>query len=321
VPVYGRVYEDSLGEDGDRDRARDALRKQLERDVEALSGAGIWVEVRGTAGGRRYRLPAAGFSPAEVELTREERAVLTGALRTLSRDFPYAGPLRLAVANLMGAISSVPEDDEDKALFAAALSASEEEAVARRVAQLESAVSRRKRVRFGYYSISRDETSEREVEPYALSLLDGTWYVTGRDLEREAIRQFRLSRIRGRIMFSTRKERGDYEVPENFERRLAAARAPWQLGEPDRSARVRVSDETFAAARKRYTRAISLGGHDNGKPLLCTRYSEERQLAAWVLSLGEGACVLEPESLAGRVVAALERIAETHSTAGRGGET
>lgn len=318
MPVYGHIYEDSLGEDGNRDRARDALRKQLERDVEALAGAGIWVEVRGTAEGRRYRLPAAGFSPAEVELTREERAVLTGALRTLSRDFPYAGPLRLAIANLMGAISPVPEDEEDEALFAAALSASQEEAVARRVARLESAVSRRKRVRFGYYSISRDETSEREVEPYALSLLDGTWYVTGRDVRRDAIRQFRLSRVRGRIVFSTRKERGDYEIPEDFERRLARHRAPWQLGDPDKVARVRVSEEAFAAASRRYPRAILPADREGGEPVLRTRYSEERQLAGWVLSLGEDARVLEPEPLLGRVVAGLEKVAGAHGGARRG---
>jgi predicted DNA-binding transcriptional regulator YafY len=252
LPPYAGVYDASVGEDGDRNRAADALRKQLARDVEALAGAGIKVEVEGDIDGRRYRLPPGGFSPVELDLTEEERAVLVGALRALRRDFPYAGPLRLALANLIGAASARARDaartDEEDRITLAAVATRDDEAVAGRVALLESAVSRRKRVRFDYYSISRDETTPREVEPYALSLLDGSWYLTGRDAGREALRQFRLSRVRGGIVFATKRDSGDFEVPEDFERRLAGPRAPWQLGEPNQTARVRVAREAFDAA-------------------------------------------------------------------------
>ena len=249
---------------GDRDHAADALRKQLRRDVEALAGVGITVEIEGDREGRHYRLPPAGFSPVEVDLSDEERAVLVGALRALRRDFPYAGPLRLAIANLIGAASAgtlqgSPEDEDGRATLAA-VATRDDEAVAASVATLESAVSRRKRVRFDYYSISRDETSTREVEPYTLSLLDGSWYLTAWDVGREDIRQFRLSRIRGRIVFATNRQNGDFEVPKDFERRLAGPRAPWQLGEPDRTARIRVSRSVFEAARASYGEAVSLRG-------------------------------------------------------------
>ena len=194
IPPYMDVYTSSLGDDEDRNRATDALRKQLARDVEALAGAGITVEISGAAEGRRYRLQPSGFSPVTLDLTSEERAVLAGALRELRRDFPYAGPLQLAVANLIGAASarsgdanSAPEEADDAA-FAAAVATSQDEDVSRKVGALESAVARRKRVRFDYYSISRDETATREVEPYVLSLIDGTWYVTGHDTKRKDVR-------------------------------------------------------------------------------------------------------------------------------------
>jgi predicted DNA-binding transcriptional regulator YafY len=318
LPPYKDIYESSLGEDEDRDRARDAVRKQLARDVEALSGAGIRVEVSGEAAGRRYRLPASGFSPAELDLSREERSVLVGALRAFRRDFPYAGPLRLAVANLVGAASAGaggPNENEapNEALHAAVVTR-DDEGAAKRVAVLESAVARRKRARFGYYSISRDEVSEREIEPYAISLLDGIWYVTGWDTQKEAIRQFRISRIRGRVVFVTRKESGDFEVPENFSRRFAGPRAPWQLGEPDRRARVRVSPNAFSAARRRYLWAVSMDGYEeSGDRILSTPFAGERQLAGWILSLGEEALALSPRPLVGRVVKSLERIAEAHA--------
>ncbi len=291
------------------------MRKQLYRDVEALSGAGIKVEVESAREGRRYRLPPGGFSPVEVDLTDEERAVLVGALRALRRDFPYAGPLRLALANLIGLASAGTRDgehtDESDRITLAAVATRDDEAVARRVALLEGAVSRRKQVRFDYYSISRDETSTREVEPYTLSLLDGSWYLTGRDVGREDLRQFRLSRIRGRIVFATKRDNGDFEVPEGFERRLAGPRAPWQLGAPDRKARIRVPRHVFDTARASYGEAVWLE-EDDGAAVLVTRYSGERQLAGWILSLGPEAEVLFPDSLVERTAAGLVRLAEVH---------
>jgi predicted DNA-binding transcriptional regulator YafY len=301
---------------GDADHAEDALRKQLRRDVEALAGAGITVHIEGARDGRLYSLPPGGFSPAAVDLSEEERAVLVGALRALRRDFPYTPPLRLALANLIGAASAGTlqgdyEDEEDRVTLAA-VATRDDERVAARVATLESAVSRRKRVHFDYYSISRDETSKREVEPYTLSLLDGSWYLTGRDARREDIRQFRLSRIQGRIIFATDREAGDFMVPEDFERRLAGPRAPWQLGEPDLIASIKVPERVFDAARASYGNAVSLR-EDGGENILVTRYSGERQLAGWVLSLGGDAEILSPDSLVDRTVDGLRRLATAHA--------
>lgn len=322
LPAYTNVYDASLGEDGDHDRAGDALRKQLARDVEALSGAGIKVEVEGEMDGRRYRLRPGGFSPVSLDLTSEERAVMVGALRALRRDFPYAGPLRLAVANLIGAASAGSGDEtqgdtaRDDAAFAAVVATGQDEEVSRKVGSLESAVARRKRVRFDYYAISRDETSSRVVEPYALSLLDGTWYMTGWDTGREAVRQFRLSRIRGKIFFATKKDANDFEVPEEFERRSGGPRAPWQLGEPDRNASIRLSQEAFAAARRMYPQAIPENGREEaGQHVVSTPFSGERQLAGYILTLEEEAFALSPPSLVGRIEEGLERIARAHAPA------
>lgn len=268
--------------------------------MEALAGAGIRVE--GEPEGRRYRLRPGGFSPVTLDLTGEERAVLAGALRTLRRDFPYAGPLHLAVANLIGAASAASGDGTDEnpkidgAAFAAAVATRQDEDISRRVGRLEGAVARRKRVRFDYYSISRDET-------------------TGRDSGRGAVRQFRLSRIRSKIAFATKKEAGDFEVPEDFERRSAGPRAPWQLGEPDQVARIGVSREAFAAARREYPWAVSHDTWDETDQghVLSTPFSGERQLAGWILSLEKEALALSPPPLVERVTQGLGRIVETHA--------
>lgn len=312
LPPYAELYYASLAESGDRDRAVDALRKQLFRDVKALADVGIVVEVSSDADGRHYDLRPTGFSPVEVEFTPEERAVLVGALRAFRRDFPYAGPLRLALANLIGDASAETHGpgEEGKTAFAA-VATRHDEAVARRVAVLESAVARRKRVRFDYYSISRDEISEREIEPHALSLLDGTWYVTGHDAVKENQRQFRLSRIRGSITFATKRESGDFEQLHDSARRFAGPRAPWQLGEPDKTARVRVSQEDLPTIKASYSAAVRTEDGEYG-PVVVTPYSGERQLAGWILSLERDAKALAPGSLVERVREGLEKLVAAH---------
>lgn len=228
----------------------------------------------------------------------EERAVFVGALRSLRRDFPYAGPLRLAIANLIGAAS------EDGGEAFAAVATREDENVARRVAILERAISRRKRVVFEYFSISRDETSEREIEPHGLSLVDGVWYVGGWDVNRGGVRQFRVSRVRSRITSATKRDRGDFDAPDEAGVR-SGPRAPWQLEEPEKEARIRVSEETLDAAMREYPGVVERDGDG-----LATKYSGERQLAAWVLSIGGE--VVEPDSLTKRVIEGLEKISSSH---------
>src|SRR5207237_1403794 len=81
-----------------------------------------------------------------------------------------------------------------------------------------------------YWSISRDEESERTLNPYALLNDNGLWYVVGHDLDREDIRTFRVSRIRGDIKFATRRER-DFRAPTDFDVELYRGRPPWQTGD------------------------------------------------------------------------------------------
>jgi len=55
LPPYGAVYDASLGEDGDREHAGDAVRKQLQRDVEAMGSALSAVSSRDARGYFEHR--------------------------------------------------------------------------------------------------------------------------------------------------------------------------------------------------------------------------------------------------------------------------
>ena len=67
-----------------------------------------------------------------------------------------------------------------------------------RLAKIDTAIYRRKRIEFEYHSMQRDETSARKVDPYHLLCEGGQFYLVGYSHERRDVRVFRLSRIRGK---------------------------------------------------------------------------------------------------------------------------
>ena len=102
--------------------------------------------------------------------------------------------------------------------------------MSQRLAKIETAISRRKTIEFSYYSMQRDEVSDRKVDPYHLVFRNGQFYLIGHSHERDDVRVFRLSRIRGKVSYATKAEH-DFAPPEDFDRRDYASRADWQMGE------------------------------------------------------------------------------------------
>ncbi len=162
---------------------------------------------------------------------------------------------------------------------------------------------------FDYYSIGRDEQLARTVDPYGLLLVGDEWYLVAWCHLRQAIRTFRLSRLRSRVSFATRAPH-DFAAPAGFSIDDYLDRPPWQLGETAGSATVRVSADMAWWVEAHFSRcgtiAVATGGGDGatggeaGAPaaatariLFSTPYNSPRQLVSWVLSMGEAAELLE----------------------------
>ena len=82
----------------------------------------------------------------------------------------------------------------------------------------------------------------RRVDPYHLLFEGGQWYLVGHSHERDAVRVFRLSRIRGKVAYSTKAEH-DFQRPADFDPRGYANRIPWQLGDSVATGEVWVSEK------------------------------------------------------------------------------
>ncbi len=245
------------------------------------------------------------FLPA-LELSDEELAALQTSLFLLEGQFAYAEPLRLALQNLALGRPVQAEAATESAVRVNVQGHDYSPEMPGWLTKLDAAISKQRTVRFRYWSIARDEVGDRTVNPYALFSENGFWYVVGHDLERDEIRTFRVSRVRGDITFATRRER-DFRFPADFDVSVHRGRPPWQLGESAGTARIEVAPDTAWWVARSYA---GRGEVEDG--LFTTAYSDLRQLAAWVLRQNGRARPLDPPELVAAVEDALDRVARSH---------
>jgi proteasome accessory factor BC len=189
-----------------------------------------------------------------------------------------------------------------------------------RLAKIETAIFRNKTITFDYYTMARDETGSRRVDPYHLLFQGGQFYLLGHAHERKDIRVFRLSRIRGKVSYATKAEH-DFRRPEDFDPRAYARRADWQLGERVDTAEVLVCERIAWQIERHFGRygEIRAPGEEaeasEGDVVFATDYSSARTIASWVLGLGANARLLGPEELQSELGRRLELLWERHEEA------
>ena len=253
-----------------------------------------------------YTLRSEQYFLPPLELSDDELAALQTCLYLLEGKFAYAEPLRLALQNLALGRPGFAEEPSDAAARVEVRDPDYSPEMAGRLTKLESAISKQRTVKFGYWTISRDEVAERTLDPYALHSDNGVWYVVGRDHARNDIRTFRVSRIRGDIRFATRRER-DFRIPEDFDPSALRGRAPWQVGDPAGEARISVTPDTAW-----WVERVLAGQGELIDGDFVTSYADVGQLASWVLRQDGRARPLTPPQLVDEVRRSLERVAERH---------
>lgn len=252
-----------------------------------------------------YSLPADAYYLEPVTLDGEELAALAACLAVLEDRFAYSQPLRLALLSLAQGRPELLADAQTPPLTVVP----ESRQTAAALPKLQAAVAERKTVEFVYYAISRDEEMTRVVDPYGLQLVAGEWYFIGYCHLRQALRTFRLSRIRSRVTHHTRRPH-DFSPPVGFDLAAYRDRPAWQLAEPRATARVRVTAAMAWWVEAHWAHCGTVEHLDDGGIVYETPYADARPLLGWVLGLADEAEMLEPANLRERLsvqLAHLER--------------
>ena len=295
----------------------DAFARRFYADRAELESLGIELKVEKPAEGyyeaENYTLPPENFYLPAIEFTDSELGALRMALTLLDGEFAYAEPLRLALQQLSWGKPSPLNAPEQRSVALAVTAAAGGRELSQRLSKIETAIFRRKTIVFDYYTLGRDAQESRKVDPYHLLFKDGQFYLVGHSHERDDVRVFRLTRIRGKVGYSSKAEH-DFAPPENFDPRVYATRTGWQLGDPTGTARIWISDRIDWLVKRHFGHAGTVTAADDGI-VFETEYANGRQLIAWVLGLGERARILEPSELVAEADERVRLIVERHSGA------
>ena len=293
----------------------EAFARRFYADRAELDSLGIHLKVDRPAEGyyeaENYSLPPENFYLPAIEFTDQELSSLRMSLSLLDGQFAYAEPFRLALQQLSWGKPSPFDAPEQRSVALAVTAQAGGRGVSQRLSKVETAIFRRKTIVFDYYTMGRDAVEPRKVNPYHLLFRGGQFYLIGYSQERDDVRVFRVSRIRGKVGYASKAEH-DFNRPEEFDPRSYATRTDWQLGDPVGRARIWLSDRIDWLALRHFGHAGEVTDADGGV-IFETDYADARQMVSWVLGLGEQARLEGPDELVAELRERLDLVIERHA--------
>lgn len=340
VPAYTPGLEGSK-----KEKAR--VRRTFERDKDELRELGIPIETveytisfgreevsgyriakrdfhlpylklldRADAAGGRGGVGVAEGDPTVFELSAPEAGAALDGLRELASlpSFPLARAARGAFRKL--AFDLDPDAFGETPIVYAEDPETEE--ARDTLHTLTDAVRRRKDLTFVYHAMSRDAVEERRARGYGLLFQHGRWYLVAHDLDRDAVRMFRVGRIRKVEVNPRSPGTADYTVPSDFSLDEYGGRSAWELSN---------DEEPPLEATVRFDFPRSLWAHRNGHGELVEEAEDGSQLRRftvhrvdpflrWVLSLAGDARVEDPDELRDGFRTLARRVADLHGPEG-----
>jgi len=293
VSELGRLVEGY--EPDDSPTGGDAFRRMFERDKEELRELGVTLQTgfvdplqEDEVG---YRILRSDYALPDLALEPDEAAALGLAARLWSST-----QLSTATTSALRKLAAAGVDPQPPPGLEVRV-----EAIEPSFDPLFDAVSTRTVATFDYRRPGSDPTT-RQVQGWGLVSWHGRWYLGGYDLDREAPRVFRLSRISGPVAVAGRP--GAYEIPAGVDVRSMVTSANDDPVQP-RTARLRVTPGAGHHLR-------GTGTSVDGDPdLLDVEFVSLSGFADTLAGYGSSVVVLDPADLREAVVERLRAVVGT----------
>ena len=205
-------------------------------------------------------------------------------------EFAYAEPLRPALQQITWGRPSPLEAPDQRGVALGITASAGGHDLSQRLAKIETAIFRHKTITFEYYTMERDETQARKVDPYHLLYQGGQFYLLGRAHERNAVRVFRLSRIRGKVAYATKAEHGTSVVPATSIHARGVRTAPsgssaTRLGSPRSCIAQGASPGCWSATSAALAEIVEIRGQRRSPLPNPLAAAQRASIVSWVLGL------------------------------------
>jgi proteasome accessory factor BC len=264
-----------------------ARRQAFERDKRLLRDEGIPVRTQRLDGQEQYgyRIDREGFYLPDLELEADEQVALHLAVAGVHLGDPSGRDALMKLgATGLGEVRPIATLAPPQALV-----------------DLFEAVRTKSLATFTYRAVART------VAPAGLWFRFGHWYLVAWDLDREAVRTFRVDRIAGRV---TQGAPGEAVVPEGLDVRRALPDDPWRTeGEDLVATRIRVDAlEGPRVAEEVGADKVEVR-HQDGSVVLGLNVSSFSAIRSWVLGLLTHAEILSPPEFRTEMMSWLQNVA------------
>ena len=264
-----------------------ARRQAFERDKRLLRNEGIPVRTLRLPGGEQYgySIDREAFYLPDLELAPDEQVALHLAVAGVHLDDPSGRDALLKLgATGLGEVRPIATLDTPRALV-----------------DLFEAVRTKAVASFSY------RQTARRVVPAGLWFRFGHWYLVAWDLDREAVRTFRVDRIADAVGLESP---GGAVLPEGIDIRASLPDEPWRAeGEDYVVTRIRVDAMEGPRIAEEVGKDKVERREDDGSVVLCLRVAGFPALRSWILGLLDHAEILEPPEFRAELVAWLSAMA------------
>jgi predicted DNA-binding transcriptional regulator YafY len=283
------------------DAARDlgCAVRTIWRDLRVLEDAGFPIYDDAGADGRRsiWRLQEGFQKRLPLKLTLGELVALLMSRELLAPAGAMLGPSVQSAFERIGSVLSKDSlaliDQMRDTIGVRAFGAKLQAPAAEHLAAVQRALTERRVLNLRYYSMSRDETTTRRVDPYHLTLHGGGFYLVAHCHLRDAVRIFAVERVREIEVLAARFTRPEkFDVDQYLE-------GVWGIIRGD----VVTVKVVFARGLARYIRdrlwhpTQSFREVEGGRLEMTLRVADTLEVRRWILGFGSEAEVLVPASL------------------------
>lgn len=165
------------------------------------------------------------------------------------------------------------------------------------------AILSEKTIEAAYYTQSRDELTERAIDPYYLVPREQRFYVIGYCHLAEAVRTFRLSRFRDVTITERAFDKSQFNIKHYLKN-------TWSIERGDREItfKVRFSPEVarYVKEEEMFVRP-KMEDLDDGGLLFEVTLNHDREFVNWVMQYGPEAEILEPKAYREKMRARLKK--------------
>lgn len=277
--------------------------KRIYDDLNEINAANIPIVYNGK--GYSF-LSTAALPPVHFTLDETLAMLMSSKMIQAQKDDAYAGGARSATAKLLNLVPQNIREHFIELDEKVSVEAKGRSPLNHSLKEINEAIVERKVLSMTYYSFSSDEKRKRQVNPYALVFRGNSWYMIGHCHLRDEVRTFRVNR-----MEKVAQTDENFEYPDDFSI-VDHLDGSWSIFQGEETEVVVKFSPSIAPLieEHRWQPDQKIERHPDGSVTFRAVVKGTLEIRRWVLSWGDEAEVLEPESLREEIRSIAKNIAE-----------